>query len=124
MWVFAEILLFVLVGAFVDFKQIIASGFMMLLVLMIGLIFRLFGMFLCLVKTPLNLKEKIFCMFAEIPKATVQAAIGGVPLAIGLRCGSSVLAMAVLSIVVTAPIGAFLIDFTADKYLEKDPSKI
>ena len=124
MWVFAEILLFVLVGAFVDFKQIIASGFMMLLLLMIGLIFRLFGMFLCLVKTPLNLKEKIFCMFAEIPKATVQAAIGGVPLAIGLRCGSSVLAMAVLSIVVTAPIGAFLIDFTADKYLEKDPSKI
>ena len=63
-------------------------------------------------------------MFAEIPKPTVQAAIGGVPLAMGLRCGSSVLAMAVLSIVVTAPIGAFLIDFTADKYLEKDPSKI
>lgn len=124
MWVFAEILLFVLVGAFVDFKQILASGIMMLLLLLIGLIFRLFGMFLCLVKTHLNFKEKLFCMFAEIPKATVQAAIGGVPLALGLQCGNSVLAMAVLSIVVTAPIGAFLIDFTADKYLEKDSSKI
>lgn len=124
MWVFAEILLFVLVGAFVDFKHILASGIMMLLVLLIGLIFRLFGMFLCLVKTPLNFKEKLFCMFAEIPKATVQAAIGGVPLALGLQCGNSVLAMAVLSIVVTAPLGAFLIDFTADKYLEKAPSKI
>ena len=83
------------------------------------LIFRTVGVCLCLVRTPLTAKERLYCVFAYLPKATVQAAIGSVPLAAGLPCGSIVLSVAVLGIVITAPLGAFLMDTSAPKLLSK-----
>ncbi|UWP60190.1 cation:proton antiporter [Ruminococcus gauvreauii] len=119
-WVPAEILLFVLVGAVVNVKYALSAGIMMVLMLLIGLIFRLAGTYLCVVGTKLNRKERIFCMISQIPKATVQAAIGGVALARGLPCGNIVLTAAVVSILITAPAGALGIEVTYKKLLSKE----
>lgn len=106
LWLAAEVILFVLVGAAVG-------------MIFSALIFRAVGVCLCLVRTPLTAKERLYCVFAYLPKATVQAAIGSVPLAAGLPCGSIVLSVAVLGIVITAPLGAFLMDTSAPKLLSK-----
>lgn len=110
LWVGAEVLLFVLVGATVDIKYAFASGVSAILLVVGALLIRMFGVFVCLLKTELNAKERLFCMGAYTPKATVQAAIGGIPLTLGLACGKSVLTVAVLAILVTAPVGAIFID--------------
>ena len=120
LWVAAEIFLFVLVGATVNIKYALSAGIMMLVMLFIGLAFRLAGSYLAVLGTGLNQKEKVFCMLSQIPKATVQAAIGGVPLAMGLACGNTVLSFAVISILISAPIGAFAIDASYRKYLQKE----
>lgn len=120
LWVGAEILLFVLVGSTVDLKYAFTAGFSAIILIFGVLIFRLFGVFLCLLKTNLNIKERIFCMIAYMPKATVQAAIGGIPLAMGLPSGEIILTVAVLSILITAPLGALGIDLTYKRLLTKD----
>lgn len=117
LWVCAEVLLFVLVGATVDLKYAAAAGPAAILLIAGVLVFRMAGVLFCLVKTKLNRKERVFCMIAYMPKATVQAAIGGLPLAMGLSCGNIVLTVAVLAILITAPLGAFLIDLTYGKLL-------
>ncbi|MBQ0051931.1 MAG: cation:proton antiporter [Treponema sp.] len=117
MWVCAEIFLFVLVGASVAVESALDAGPETLLLLLGVLGFRMAGVFACLIKTHLNLKEKIFCMLAYTPKATVQAAIGGLPLAMGLSCGEIVLTVSVIAILFTAPLGAFAIDLTHKKFL-------
>ena len=111
--------LFVLVGAEVDVRFAIKAGAMILAVMTLAMIFRLVGVWLCVLGTNLNAKERLFCMIAYIPKATVQAAIGAIPLSMGLACGQTVLTAAVLSILITAPIGAFLIDLLYRRLLEK-----
>lgn len=116
-WVFAEILLFVLVGAQVDIKVIVHSGLLGLLVLFIGLVARSIGVYISLIGSNLNLKEKIFCIISFMPKATVQAAMGAVPLASGVASGNLILAIAVLSIIVTAPLGAVGIKYFGDKWI-------
>ncbi len=118
-WVFAEIMLFVIVGASVDIQYALQEGFVAIALVFLVLFFRLFGVWLCLLKTKLLKKERLFCMFAYIPKATVQAAIGSIPLAMGLESGTVILTVAVLSIVITAPLGAFLIEFSYKRLLEK-----
>ena len=120
LWSVAEILLFVLVGATVDIKYAFSSGLIVVFVILASLILRMIGVFICLIKTDFTMKERIFCMVAYIPKATVQAAIGGVPLAMGLGCGQIVLTVAVLAILITAPCGAFGIDNTYKRLLNKD----
>ena len=119
-WIGAEIFLFVLVGAIVDVRYIGQAGFTMLTMLIIGLGFRLAGTWFSVSGKGLTRREHIFCSFSEIPKATVQAAIGGMPLAAGLACGNTVLSFSVLAILITAPIGAILIDSTYRKWLTKD----
>lgn len=119
LWIPAEIILFVLVGAIVDLNYIKDSGIKAILVILFALTFRVIGVFICLIKTDLNMKERVFCAIAYLPKATVQAAIGGLPLAMGLSCGNIVLTVALLSILITAPIGAFLVDFSYKKLLDK-----
>lgn len=119
-WVFAEILLFVLVGAEVDISFVAVSGGMIVAVILLALFFRMTGVYASLIKTPLNFKERTFCAIAYIPKATVQAAIGAVPLAMGLACGQIVLTAAVISIITTAPIGAFATDLSYKKLLTHD----
>lgn len=119
LWACAEIVLFVLVGAAVDLNYVKQAGFSALLVVLGALVFRMTGVFFCLLKTPLNKKERLFCMIAYTPKATVQAAIGAVPLSMGLSCGQTVLIVAVLSILITAPIGAIGIDKFYAKLLAK-----
>ena len=119
LWSAAEIMLFVLVGACVNISYAASAGITSALLLVCVLIFRMAGVFVCLAATKLDLKEKLFCMLAYTPKATVQAAIGGLPLAMGLECGEKVLTVAVLSIIITAPVGAFLIDLTYKKFLKK-----
>lgn len=123
-WVGAEIFLFALVGAIVDVRYIKQAGIAMAVMLLIGLCFRLAGTWLSVTGKGLTRKEKIFCAFSETPKATVQAAIGGVPLAAGLACGNTILAFAVLAILVTAPVGATLIDATYQRWLKKDKDAI
>ncbi len=118
LWVCAEVLLFVLVGATVDLKYAAAAGPAAILLIAGVLLFRMAGVLFCLVKTRLNRKERVFCMIAYLPKATVQAAIGGLPLAMGLSCGNIVLTVAVLAILITAPLGAFLIDLTYRRLLD------
>ncbi len=120
LWVAAEILLFVLVGATVDLKYAISAGFLSIALVLCALAFRMFGVFLCLLKTNLNKKEKMFCMFAYTPKATVQAAIGAIPLTLLLPCGQTILTVAVLSILITAPFGAICIDNFYKKLLQKN----
>ncbi len=117
LWVGAEVVLFVLVGASVDIGYALSAGAGAVILIFGVLIFRLAGVFVCLPGTNLNMKERLFCMLAYTPKATVQAAIGSVPLAMGLSCGSIVLTVAVLAILITAPLGAFMIDLTYKKLL-------
>lgn len=119
LWVGAEVFLFVLVGATVNISYLGKVGIAALLMIAGSLVFRMLGVFVCLLGTNLSGKEKLFTMMAYCPKATVQAAIGGVPLAMGLGCGEIVLTVAVLAIVITAPLGAFAIDATYQKILEK-----
>ena len=120
LWVAAEILLFVLVGAAVDLNYVAAAGLLSLCVVVFAMIFRMAGVFCCLLKTKLDKKERGFCMVAYTPKATVQAAIGGIPLSMGLACGNQVLALAVIAILITAPFGAICIDKLYKKLLEKN----
>jgi NhaP-type Na+/H+ or K+/H+ antiporter len=120
LWVAAEILLFVLVGATVDIKYAVAAGVLAIILIFGALIFRMTGVYFCLLGSRLNMKERVFTMMAYTPKATVQAAIGGIPLSMGLACGELTLTVAVLSILVTAPLGAFAIDYSYKKFLKKE----
>ena len=119
LWVAAEVFLFVLVGATVNIGYLSKVGVKALIVIAVALIFRMFGVFLCLLGTSLDKKERLFAMMAYTPKATVQAAIGGIPLSLGLACGEIVLTVAVLAIVLTAPAGAFAMDLSYKKFLKK-----
>ena len=119
LWVAAEVFLFVLVGATVNIGYLSKVGVKALVVIAVALIFRMFGVFLCLLGTSLDKKERLFAMMAYTPKATVQAAIGGIPLSLGLACGEIVLTVAVLAIVLTAPAGAFAMDLSYKKFLKK-----
>ena len=119
LWVAAEVFLFVLVGATVNIEYLGKVGAKAFVVIIGALIFRMFGVFVCLLGTSLKRKERLFAMMAYTPKATVQAAIGGIPLALGLACGDTVLTVAVLAIVLTAPLGAFAIDLSYKKLLNK-----
>lgn len=120
LWVCAEVLLFVLVGATVNISYALNAGLSVIALIFCVLAFRIVGVFVCLIKTPLNKKERVFSAIAYIPKATVQAAIGGLPLAMGLAGGDIVLTVAVLSILITAPLGATLVDATYKKLLVKE----
>ena len=119
LWIGAEVILFVLVGAAVDVRYTLAAGLSALLMIFIALAFRAVGVFICLLGTKLTAKERLFCIIAYLPKATVQAAIGSVPLSLGLPCGKIVLSVAVLAILITAPLGAIGIDRTYSRLLEK-----
>ncbi len=119
LWVGAEVFLFVLVGATVNIGYLKNVGLKAIIVIIGALIFRMFGVFVCLLGTNLSGKEKLFTMMAYTPKATVQAAIGGIPLALGFACGNTILTVAVLAIVLTAPLGAFAIDLSYKKLLLK-----
>ena len=120
LWIAAEVILFVLVGAAIDIRYTLNAGLTAVLMIFVALVIRSIGVFLCLVKTPLNGKERLFCIIAYLPKATVQAAIGSVPLAMGLPCGQIVLSVAVLAILITAPLGALGMDRTYRTLLEKE----
>ncbi|MCQ2484679.1 MAG: cation:proton antiporter [Clostridia bacterium] len=120
LWLAAEVILFVLVGAAVDIRYTLEAGAIAVLMIFIALIFRSVGVLLCLIGTPLNSKERLYCVIAYLPKATVQAAIGSVPLSLGLPCGKLVLSIAVLSILITAPLGAFGMDFSYKKLLSRE----
>ena len=119
LWLGAEIFLFVLVGIAVDLKYALAAGVVVILLVILALVFRMMGVAVSLVKTKLNKKERLFCMVAYTPKATVQAALGTVPLAMGLSCGEIVLTVAVISILITAPFGAIGVDNSYKKLLAK-----
>jgi len=119
MWVGAEIMLFVLVGAAVDINIISGVGLPVVALLSVSLIFRGLGVMISLIKTPLNIKERFFCILAYLPKATVQAAIGAIPLTLGMPAGGLILAVAVMTIMLTAPLGAIGIDKTYKKWLNK-----
>lgn len=118
MWVAAEVFLFVLVGATVNIGYLGKVGIKALVVIVGALVFRMLGVFVCMLGTSIGKKERIFAMMAYTPKATVQAAIGGIPLALGFSCGDVVLTVAVLAIVLTAPLGAFAIDLSYKKMLK------
>lgn len=120
LWVASEIFLFVLVGATVNITYLKNVGVKALMLIAGALIFRMLGVFVCLTKTDFTGKERLFVMMAYTPKATVQAAIGGIPLSLGLACGDIVLTVAVLAIVLTAPLGAFAIDLSYKKLLLKE----
>lgn len=120
LWLAAEVILFVLVGAAVDIRYTLEAGIAAVAMIFAALIFRGIGVSFCLVKTPLSFKERLFCIIAYLPKATVQAAIGSVPLAMGLPCGKIVLSVAVLAILITAPLGAIGIDSAYKKLLTHD----
>lgn len=119
-WIAAEVILFVLVGAAVDIRYTVSAGIGVAAMIFISLAFRCIGVMLCMLKTKLNFKERLFCVIAYMPKATVQAAIGSIPLAMGLSCGNTALSTAVLAIVITAPLGAFGMEFTYKKLLKKE----
>lgn len=123
LWLAAEVLLFVLVGAEVDIRYTMNAGIAAVLMIFLALIFRSIGVAICLIGTPMTKKERIFCMIAYLPKATVQAAIGSVPLSMGLPCGQIVLSVAVLAILITAPLGAIGIDMTYKRLLHKEGRK-
>lgn len=120
LWVAAEVMLFVLVGATVDIRYTMSAGIAAVILIFGALLFRMAGVFCCFIRTKLTKKERLFCMIAYMPKATVQAAIGGIPLAIGLGCGKIVLTVAVLAILITAPLGAFGIDMTYERLLKQE----
>lgn len=117
LWVAAEVLLFVLVGATVDLRYAAAAGLAAAGVLLGAMVFRMAGVLVCMLGSRLTRKERLFCMLAYLPKATVQAAIGGIPLSMGLSCGNLVLTVAVLSILITAPLGAAAIDWSYQRLL-------
>ena len=123
LWVAAEIILFVMVGAAVDIRFAATAGLAVVAVLFFVLIFRMAGVLVSMIRTSLTFKERLFCMIAYLPKATVQAAIGSLPLAMGLPCGEIVLTVAVVAILITAPLGAFGIDMTYKKLLMHDGKK-
>ncbi len=120
LWISAEVMLFVLVGAAVDVRYTLTAGITTVGIIFIALTFRAAGVFLCMLGTQLTAKERLFCIIAYLPKATVQAAIGSVPLSIGLPCGKIVLSVAVLAILITAPLGAIGIDKSYSKLLSYD----
>ncbi len=120
LWIIAEIFLFVLVGATVDLRYALSAGISAILLVLGALLFRMLGVALSLIKTNLNRNERLFCMLAYMPKATVQAAIGGIPLSMGLACGQIVLTVAVLSILITAPLGAICVDNLYKKLLHTE----
>lgn len=119
LWLAAEVMLFVLVGAAVDIRYTLDAGLAAVAMILLALVFRGLGVCLCPLGTPLNRKERLFCVIAYLPKATVQAAIGSVPLALGLPCGQLVLSVAVLAILITAPLGALGMDLTCRKLLTR-----
>ena len=119
LWIAAEVILFVLVGAAVDIRYTLGAGIEAVLIIFIALAFRGIGVIISLAGTSLTLKERLFCIIAYLPKATVQAAIGSVPLAMGLPCGNIILSVAVLAIIITAPLGAFGIDAAFKPLLTK-----
>lgn len=120
LWVGAEIMLFVLVGVTINTKYIALAGLTMLCVITGALLFRIIGVSLCLIKSPLTKNERVFCMGAYTPKATVQAAIAAIPLSSGLSCGQEILTIAVLAIILTAPLGSFFIERSYKILLNKD----
>lgn len=120
LWLAAEVLLSVLVGAAVDIRYTMNAGIAAVLMIFIALAFRSAGVALCLIRTPLTVRERLFCMIAYLPKATVQAAIGSVPLAMGLPCGQIVLSVAVLAILITAPLGALGMDISYKRLLKRE----
>lgn len=120
LWIAAEVILFVLVGAAVDIRYTLEAGIGAVLMIGIGLIFRSVGVYLCMLGTELNRAERLYCIIAYLPKATVQAAIGSVPLSLGLPCGNLVLSVAVLSILITAPLGAIGMDISYKWLLKQD----
>ena len=119
-WVAAEIILFVLVGSTLDVAYAFTAGIGAIFVVLGAMFFRMAGVAICMWRTPLNYKERLFCMLAYVPKATVQAAIGGVPLSFGLACGNNVLTLAAVAIMVTAPLGAIFIDKTYKRLVPVD----
>ena len=123
LWLAAEVILFVLVGAAVDIRYTLNAGGATILMILVALLFRSVGVAICLIRTRLTKKERFFCILSYLPKATVQAAIGSVPLAMGLPCGQIVLSVAVLGILITAPLGAILIDCTYKKLLCQSKNK-
>jgi NhaP-type Na+/H+ or K+/H+ antiporter len=120
LWLAAEVVLFVLVGAAVDIRYTLSAGLAAVLMIAVALVCRTVGVLLCVTGTQLSWKERIFCVIAYLPKATVQAAIGSVPLSAGLPCGKIILSVAVLAIIITAPIGAIGIDCSYKTLLEKN----
>ena len=120
LWIAAEVLLFVLVGAAVDIRYTLSAGAMAVAMIFIALAFRTVGVFLCMIGTPLSAKERLFCVIAYLPKATVQASIGAVPLSMGLPCGNMILSVAVLAILITAPMGAIGIDVSQKRLLRQN----
>lgn len=120
LWLGAEIFLFVLVGIAVDLQYALSAGFIIIIFVVLSLLFRMLGVALSLVKTGLNKREKLFCAIAYTPKATVQAAIGTIPMAMGLECGEIVLTVAVVSILLTAPLGAICVDNFYKKLLTRE----
>lgn len=120
LWLGAEVFLFVLVGATVDLRYVTKAGIAAVLLILIALLFRMIGVALSLIHTRLSRKERLFCMLAYTPKATVQAAIGAIPLSMGLACGNLVLTVAVLSILITAPFGALCVDRLYQRLLKKE----
>lgn len=124
LWVAAEVLLFVLVGATVDINYALMAGGEALVIVIGALIVRMIGVFVCLLRTKLTMQERIFCMLAYTPKATVQAAIGSIPLTMGLACGQNVLTVAVLAILITAPFGAICVDNSYRKLLCRNNNEI
>ena len=123
LWIIAEIILFVLVGATVDITYLLSTGISAMIMIFIGLVIRTIGVVFSLIGSNLSLKECVFCTLAYLPKATVQAAIGAVPISLGLPCGNLILSLAVLSIVITAPLGAIAMDYSYKKLLENNNSK-
>lgn len=123
LWLAAEVILFVLVGAAVDIRYTLNAGGAAILMILVALLFRSVGVAICLIRTRLTKKERFFCILSYLPKATVQAAIGSVPLAMGLPCGQIVLSVAVLGVLITAPLGAILIDGTYKKLLCQSKNK-
>lgn len=123
LWIAAEVILFVLVGAAVDIRYTLDAGLAAIGLILLALVFRSAGVWLCMIGTPLSKKERLFCVIAYLPKATVQAAIGSIPLSLGLPCGNMVLSIAVLSILITAPLGAFGMDVSYKKLLKKEEAE-
>lgn len=123
LWIAAEIMLFVLVGAAVDIRYTLTAGLQAIAVIFFALVFRAAGVMLCMIGTRLTMKERLFCVIAYLPKATVQASIGSIPLSLGLPCGNIILSVAVLAILITAPLGAIGIDNSYMSLLRMDSTE-